>query len=142
MEYIHDNKPPISRGNSSLFVDMVFWQPAEKDLQPLILYLEETGLGERSQTVEWLTKFTIRLSMWRGKYWYHLTSDEWSQAAHDLIEFVRKVAAFYRPRKIEYDTRAFSVGLAKKVRRSTHPVEDLVQAQPVQSEPVWWYLTV
>lgn len=142
MQYIHDNKPPISSGASSLFLDMVIWHPTEKDLKPLILFLEESGLGERSQTVEWLTKFTIRLSMWRGKYFYYLTSDEWEEASRDVMGFIRKLAEVYHPKKIEYDTRAFSVGLAKKVRRQTKPVEALVHAQPAKAEPVWWYLTV
>ncbi|MBX5466463.1 MAG: hypothetical protein K6U14_03065 [Firmicutes bacterium] len=140
MQTIHDNKPPISSGTASLFVDLIFWHPQERDLRPLVVLLEEFHLGERSQTVEWLNKFTLRLSMWRGKYWYFLSEDEWKQAAQDLIGFIRKVAEVYRPKSIEYDTRAFAVGLRKAVRREVHELEQLVQAPPAHDHPVWWVL--
>lgn len=142
MESIHDNKPPISSGAASLFIDMIFWQPQDKDLRPLIYYLEQYHLGERSQTVEWLTKFTLRLAMWNGKYWFFLTPEEWGQASQDLIHFISDTAAYYHPKKIEYDTRSFSVGLAKRVRRETRPLSALAEAAPRTDQPVWWLLKV
>ncbi|AEJ40984.1 hypothetical protein TPY_2824 [Sulfobacillus acidophilus TPY] len=142
MQHIHDNKPPLSLGSSSLWVDLVFWHPNQKDARQLTRYLEEYGLGERSQTVEWLDKFTVRLAMWKGKYWYFLTAEEWQQASQDLIAFIKKTATHYQCSKVEYDTRAFAVGLTKKVPRQRHRVEDLVEAPPAHDHPVWWTLTV
>jgi len=142
VQHIHDNKPPLSLGSSSLWVDLVFWHPNQKDARQLTRYLEEFGLGERSQTVEWLDKFTVRLAMWKGKYWYFLTAEEWQQASQDLIAFIKKTATHYQCSKVEYDTRAFAVGLTKKVPRQRHRVEDLVEAPPAHDHPVWWTLTV
>jgi hypothetical protein len=142
MQHIHENKPPISLGTSSLWVDLVFWHPNQKDARVLTQYLEEYGLGERSQTVEWLDKFTVRLAMWRGRYWYFLSPEEWQQASQDLMRFIQKTAAHYQCSRVEYDTRAFSVGLAKKVPRQRRRVEDLVNAQPAHDHPVWWVLTL
>lgn len=141
MEYIHDNKPPISSGTSSLFIDLVFWHPTEKDTKALLLFLENHHLGERSQTVEWLTKFTVRLSMWKGHYFYFLSPEEWKDAVGDVIQFVQEVNQVYRCKKIECDTRAFSVGLAKKVRHEVKPVTDLARVLP-SKDPVWWTLKV
>jgi hypothetical protein len=140
MQTIHDNKPPISLGQASLFVDLIFWHPQEKDLRPLVSLLERYHLGERSQTVEWLNKFTLRLSMWRGRYWYFLSDAEWKEAAQDLIAFIKEVAHLYHPSRIEYDTRAFSLGVRKRVRRELQPVERLVEAPPAHDRPVWWVL--
>lgn len=138
MEYIHDNKPPLSSGNSSIFVDIVVWNPKDKDTRPLVAFLENHGLGERSQTVEWLNKFTIRLSMWKGQYWTFLPEADWSQASQDLIQFIQDMKDHYQPKRIEYDTRAFSVGLAKKVRREKRAIQDLASAPPTKNGPVWW----
>jgi hypothetical protein len=141
MQHIHDNKPPLSRGTASLWVDLVFWRPNQKDARKLTEFLEEYGLGERSQTVEWIEKFTVRLAMWRGRYWYFLTDEEWQKAAVDLIEFIKKTAEYYHCKKVEYDTRAFSVGLSKKVRRQHRHVEQLMGQPPAKEDPVWWILT-
>lgn len=140
MEYIHDNKPPLSSGKASIFVDMVFWHPSERDTRPLVTFLERHQLGERSQTVEWLTKFTVRLAMYRHKYFPDLTAEEWKEAAQDLIGFVNDVAGIYHPKKVEYDTRAFSVGLAQKVPHETKPLASLADALPAHEKPVWWTL--
>ncbi len=142
MQHIHDGKPPLSHGTASLWVDMVFWKPKPIDARKLTEFLEEYGLGERSQTVEWLDKFTVRLAMWKGRYWYFLSEDEWSQAANDLIEFVKKAAEYYGCRKVEYDTRAFSVGIAKKVRKEHHSVAQLATQPPAKDHPVWWMLSL
>lgn len=142
MQHIHDNKPPLSSGTSSLWVDMVFWRPNQKDARKLTEFLEEYGLGERSQTVEWLDKFTVRLAMWRGKYWYFLSDEEWQQAGRDLVEFIKKTAEYYHCRKVEYDTRAFSVGISKNVRKQRRRVEDLLQQEPAHDHPVWWVFSL
>ncbi len=142
MQHIHDNKPPLSHGTASLWVDLVFWHPNKKDARQLTAYLEEYGLGERSQTVEWLDKFTVRLAMWRGRYWYFVTEQEWQEAGHDLIQFIRKTAEYYQCKKVEYDTRAFSVGISKKVHKQYHPVEHLLKEQPAHDHPVWWVFPV
>ncbi len=142
MQHIHDNKPPLSHGTASLWVDLVFWHPNPKDARQLTVFLEEHGLGERSQTVEWLDKFTVRLAMWRGRYWYYLAPEEWQEAGKDLIQFIRKTAEHYHCKKVEYDTRAFSVGVTKNVRRVRRPVEDLVKEQPAHDNPVWWVFSL
>lgn len=142
IQHIHDNKPPLSSGTSSLWVDLIFWRPNQKDARKLTEFLVEYGLGERSQTVEWLEKFTVRLAMWRGHYWYFLTADDWKRAGEDLVAFIKKTAEFYHCKKVEYDTRAFSVGLAKKARRQHRPVEDLVNEQPTHDNPIWWILSL
>lgn len=141
MQHIHDNKPPLSHGTASLWVDLVFWHPNEKDARQLTTYLEQYGLGERSQTVEWLDKFTVRLAMWRGRYWYYVTPDEWRDASQDLIHFIKTTADHYQCRKVEYDTRAFTVGLSKKVRRQRQPLEKLADNQPAHDHPEWWMIT-
>lgn len=140
MQHIHDNKPPLSAGTSSLWVDLVFWHPKDRDAKFLTQCLEEYGLGERSQTVEWLDKITLRLAMWRGRYWYYLSEEEWIEASQDLIASLKKISAHYQPKNIEYDTRAFSVGLSRKVRRTRHALDQLVEAQPAHDHPVWWML--
>ncbi len=140
MQYIHDNKPPVPSGNTSLFVDLVFWHPREPDTKALILFLQTYHLGERSQTVEWMHKFTVRLSTWKGRYFYFLTPEQWQEAAADIIQFIEAVDGVYHCKKIEYDTRAFSVGLAQKVRHEAKPVSAIVDAEPVKNHPVWWTL--
>lgn len=142
MQHIHDNKPPLSHGSASLWIDLVFWHPNVKDARKLTEFLEEYGLGERSQTVEWLDKFTVRLAMWRGRYWYFLTEDEWRQAGPDIVEFIKKTAAFYHCHKVEYDTRAFAVGVVKKVRKEHRPVEQLTSELPAHDHPVWWVFSL
>ncbi|MCY0879747.1 MAG: hypothetical protein OWU84_12525 [Firmicutes bacterium] len=142
MQHIHDNKPPLSHGSASLWVDLVFWHPNQKDARKLTEFLEEYGLGERSQTVEWLDKFTVRLAMWRGRYWYFLTAEEWQKAGQDLINFIKKTAEYYQCHKVEYDTRAFAVGITKKVPRQRRRVEDLLSEQPAHDHPVWWVFSL
>ncbi len=142
MQHIHDNKPPLSHGTASLWVDLVFWHPNVKDARQLTDFLEEYGLGERSQTVEWLDKFTVRLAMWRGKYWYFLTPEEWEQAGQDLVQFIKRTAYHYHCKKVEYDTRAFSVGLEKRVRKENRQVDQLLKDQPAHDHPVWWVFTL
>lgn len=142
MQHIHDDKPPLSHGTASLWVDLVFWRPNQKDARKLTEFLEEYGLGERSQTVEWLDKFTVRLAMWRGRYWYFLTEEEWAEAGLDLAEFIKKTAVHYHCKKVEYDTRAFSVGVSKPVRKERRAIQDLLTAQPAHDHPVWWTLSL
>lgn len=142
MQHIHENKPPLSTGTASLWIDLVFWRPNKKDATQLADYLEEFHLGERSQTVEWLDKFTVRLAMWRGKYWYFLSEEEWQEAAQDVIQFIKKTAEYYACRKVEYDTRAFGVGLAKKVPKQHRPVEQLAKERPAHNEPVWFIFSL
>ncbi len=141
MDYIHDNKPPLSTGTSSIFLDIIIHKPQDKDTRPLLAFLETHNLGERSQTVEWQNEFTLRLSMWRGQYWSFLSDSDWTLACQDIVAFIKEVQDHYRPKHIEYDTRSFSVGLAKKVRREKHPIADIVKAPPAKNEPVWWLIS-
>lgn len=140
MVHIHDNKPAISSGQASLFVDIIFWHPNEKNALALTRILESHHLGERSQTIEWLNKITVRLSMWQRQYLAHLEADLWPQVNTDLKAFIRETAQHYAVKKVEYDTRAFSVGLAKKVRKQTHRLEDLDTILPDREHPVWWII--
>lgn len=140
--HIHEDKPPVSDGAASLFIDLIIWRPEQHETETLIDLLQEHGLGERSQTVDWLDKFTIRLSMWRGRYWSDLSDPEWETASRDLIGFILSVINHYHPKRVEYDTRAFAVGLARKVRRHKRPVRDLAIGRPGHHNPVWWVLTV
>lgn len=140
MQHIHDDKPPLSHGTASLWVDLVFWNPNQKDARQLTTYLEEFSLGERSQTVEWLEKFTVRLAMWKGQYWYFLSDEDWKEAGPNLVQFIKKTAEFYHCKKVEYDTRAFTVGLVKKVHKEHHRLEDLLKERPANDHPLWWIL--
>ena len=105
MDYIHDNKPPLSTGTSSIFLDIIIHKPQDKDTRPLLAFLETHNLGERSQTVEWQNEFTLRLSMWRGQYWSFLSDSDWTLACQDIMAFIKEVQDHYRPKHIEYDTR-------------------------------------
>lgn len=138
--HIHENKPPVSAGTSSMFIDLILWHPNDKDATRLIQFLEDTDLGERSQTVEWLNKITVRLSMWKHKYWHVLTDDEWALASQDISRFVQLVNDTYKPRHIEYDTRSFVVGLQKKVKRQRRPITQMIEGRPGHDNPVWWYI--
>jgi hypothetical protein len=140
MENIHDDKPALSAGTGSIFVDLVFWKPRDRHSAPLLTFLEETHLGERSQTVEWLTKFTVRLSMWHGQFWPDLPSDQWAAAQKDLQEFISKTMNHYHIPKTEYDTRAFNVGLAKKVPRRRVRLSELNLQKPGRDNPAWWMI--
>ncbi len=140
METIHDNKPALSTGTGSIFVDLIFWKPRDRHSAPLLTFLEESRLGERSQTVEWLTKFTVRLSMWHGQFWPYLPKDQWPAAQKDLEEFIAKTMKHYQVPRAEYDTRAFNVGLAKKVHRKRIRLAELKLAQPGSDNPVWWVI--
>lgn len=137
MKTIHDNKPALSTGAGSIFVDLIFWHPKENNIAPLTTFLEEAHLGERSQTVQWLTKITVRLSMWNGYYWSELPEEKWSDAQRDLQTFINEVIRYYQVPKTEYDTRAFSVGLAKKVRRQKVHAGQLHLEQPTRNNPLW-----
>lgn len=142
MQHIHDNKPPLSHGTASLWIDLVFWHPKPIDARQLTAFLEEYSLGERSQTVEWLDKFTVRLAMWRGRYWYYLTPEDWQEASQDVIHFIQKTADHYHTKKVEFDTRAFAVGVTKNVRKAHRRLEQLKDAQPAHDLPVWWIFTL
>ncbi|MCL5063525.1 MAG: hypothetical protein M1600_00320 [Firmicutes bacterium] len=137
MLQLHDEKPAISSGNSSLNLDLIFWNPSLHDPKALLLALSENHLGERSQTVAWLTKFTVRLTMWKGQYFPQLTPGDWQHALVDLEAAIRQIAAIYHPRRIEYDTRAFTVGLVKSVRKHTHPLSILSSGTMDRATPVW-----
>lgn len=141
METIHDNKPALSSGTASIFVDLIFWKPKDTNMAPLTTFLEETHLGERSQTVQWMTKLTVRLSMWNGIYLPELPADRWPEAQKDLQAFIRKTMSHYQIAKAEYDTRAFTVGLARKVHRQKVSIAQLSLAQPLTNNPVWWVIT-
>ncbi len=140
MNTIHDNKPALSSGTGSIFVDLVFWGPKDTQTEPLIAFLEQANLGERSQSVQWLTKITVRLSMWKGHYWTDLPDEEWPQAQQDLKSFIANTMRYYQISKTEYDTRAFSVGLAKKVRRKKVRLSELEIPHPRPDNPVWWVI--
>lgn len=138
---LHDEKPSVADGPSSLAVDLIIWHPKDRSEQTLVELLKQYGFGERSQTVVWLDKFTVRLMMWRRKYIFNLTDDEWQAASQDLIDFLKATAAHYRPKAVSYDTRAFSVGLNRSVRHHKMPVTAVLDAKPAQHRPVWWTLT-
>ncbi len=140
MDELHDEKPPISCGNASLGIDLVFWNPSDRDPKALLLALSDHGLGERSQTVAWLTKFTVRLSMWKGQYLSLLTADQWQQALVDLEQAIRQMQAVYHFRRIEYDTRAFTVGLVHAVHRGRGPLSILSSKTIDRAIPTWCWL--
>ncbi|WP_053960957.1 hypothetical protein [Sulfobacillus thermosulfidooxidans] len=140
MQTIHDNKPALSTGTGSIFVDLIFWHPKDSNAAPLTTFLEQTRLGERSQTVQWLNKITLRLSMWNGYYWSDLPADRWPEAQRDLQTFIAETMRHYQIPKAEYDTRAFSIGLAKKVRRQKIHINQLQLQQPKRDNPVWWVI--
>ncbi|MCY0906914.1 MAG: hypothetical protein C7B44_09270 [Sulfobacillus thermosulfidooxidans] len=141
MQTIHDNKPALSTGTGSIFVDLIFWKPKATDMAPLTAFLQETHLGERSQTVLWLNKITVRLSMWNGTYLADLPTEYWPQAQKDLQTFIAKTMEYYRIPKAEYDTRAFTVGLTRKVHRQKVTISQLTIPQPQSNNPVWWVIT-
>lgn len=140
MSSLHEEKPPVSARPSSLFIDLVFWNPKDDDPRPLQRFLEEHHLGERSQNVFWLNKITTRLAMWRGQYWYFLDEDGWREAARDVEGFIRKTVEHYQIKRVDYDTRAFSVGLQAKARHQKKPLAALVEGRPAHGQPVWWTL--
>jgi hypothetical protein len=137
---LHDEKPPISSGNSGLDIDLIFWNPRNGDPKALLLSLSDHHLGERSQTVAWLNKFTLRLSMWKGEYLSLLTKDQWQQALVDVEKAIRQIDSVYHPRRIEYDTRAFTVGLVQSVRRRNKPLSALSSGTMDRARPIWWLL--
>lgn len=140
MSSLHEEKPPVSAQPTSLFIDLVFWNPKDDNPRPLQLSLLDHALGERSQTVFWINKITTRLAMWKGQYWYYLTPDQWQVAAKDVAGFLREVAQHYAVSRIDYDTRAFAVGLQSKARHERRTIDDISQAQPAHGRPVWWTL--
>ena len=137
---LHSEKPPISCANSGLDIDLIFWNPQSRDPKALLLSLSDHHLGERSQTVAWLTKFTLRLSMWKGQYLSLLTKDQWQQALVDVEKAIRQIDSVYHPRRIEYDTRAFTVGLVQSVRRRNRPLSTLSSGTMERARPAWWLL--
>lgn len=140
MVALHEEKPPISSGSSSLDIDLIFWHPKLKDIKPMQDFLVTNHLGERSQTVVWLTKFTMRLSMWKSQYLHEANLADWHAAMQDLEHFLRQMDGHYHPRRIDYDTRAFTVGLVKKVRYQKRPLSILVSGHIDRQQPVWWNL--
>ena len=141
MHALHSEKPPLSSGPSSQNIDLIIWDPATRDPAAWLQSLVDHRLGERSETVVWLTKFTVRLAMWRGGYLALLADDDWQEALGALEHAIREVYPIYRPRRIEYDTRAFTVGLVKRVHRHTRPLSVLSSGTVRQGTPVWWRLT-
>lgn len=140
MSSLHDEKPPVAAQPTSLFVDLIFWKPKDDNPRPLQLFLLDHHLGERSQTVFWMNKITCRLAMWQGQYWYYLPPTDWTTAAKDLEGFLQQMAEHYQCSRIDYDTRAFSVGLHAKARHEHRPLGDILGAQPAHGNPVWWTL--
>lgn len=138
---LHDEKPGVAPHRASLSVDLVVWHPADRDSLSLTRALTAHGFGERSQTVEWLDKFTVRLTMWRRRYIANLTDADWREAGADLVALLKEIRTDYRPRSVVYDTRAFSVGVQKGARRRRVPVDHVVDTPPVDHDPVLWELT-
>lgn len=137
---LHAEKPPISSAHSSLDLDLIFWGPQDGNLVGLSRALLAHHLGERSQTVAWLTKFTVRLAMWKGQYLSLLTLADWQEALVDLEAAIREINGVYHPRRIEFDTRSFTVGLVESVRRRTKPLSILSSGTMDRARPVWWML--
>ena len=137
---LHDEKPTVAPQAASLSVDLVVWRPAHSDAVPLTRALTAHGFGERSQTVVWLDKFTVRLTMWRRRYFTQLTASDWALAGPDLVEVLRTIWTEYHPKSIVYDTRAFSVGVKTGAKRRRVPVDRVASAHPVDSPPVQWEL--
>jgi len=138
---LHDEKPSVAPRASSYAIDLVIRKPRVTEDKPLIDLLVQYELGERSQTTVYLDKFTVRLTMWRHQYLAKLSDAEWQEAAQAVIQFLRAVYDHYRPASIEYDTRAFTVGVHKAVRRRRASLTDVPHGRPGAPEPVWWVLT-
>jgi|SRR5579875_1570477 len=138
---LHDEKPSVADRPTSYGIDLVIWHPRVREDKPLTDLLTRYQLGERSQTVVWLDKFTVRLTMWRRQYLVKLSDRDWAEAARAIIDFLTEVNAHYRPRAIEYDTRAFTVGLHKAARRRRVPVSRVAEGRPGGDTPVYWVLT-
>lgn len=140
MVRLHDEKPTVAPHTASLSVDLVIWRPAASDAVPLTRILTAHGFGERSQTVVWLDKFTVRLTMWRRKYFTELSEADWATAGPELVAVLRAIWAQYRPKSIVYDTRAFSVGVKMGAKRRRVSVDRVASAPPVDHPPVQWEL--
>lgn len=125
----------------SLYIDLIIWHPRDRGEKALVASLKEHRLGERSQTVVWLDKFTVRLMMWHGQYLSDLTKDAWREASEDIMAFLRDVHTHYQSQRITYDTRAFSVGLHQRTSKRRMPVTAIANAWPGTGTPVWWELT-
>ncbi len=137
---LHDEKPTVAPQAASLSVDLVVWRPAHSDAVALTRALTAHGFGERSQTVVWLDKFTVRLTMWHHKYFTQLTASDWALAGPDLVEVLRAIWPEYHPKSVVYDTRAFSVGIKTGAKRRRVSVARVASAHPVDSPPVQWEL--
>ena len=135
---LHDEKPSVAEAPTSQAVDLVIWRPKDRDEHVLVELLKRHGLGERSQTVVWLDKFTVRLSMWRRRYLAVLDEDGWHDATDEIVKFLEAVNAHYHPRRIEVDTRAFTVGLEKRTPKRRMPVAAL-KGVP-HGSPIHWDL--
>jgi hypothetical protein len=61
-------------------------------------------------------------------------------AQQDLKSFIADTMRYYQVSKTEYDTRAFSVGLAKKVRRKKIKISEAEIPQPHPDNPIWWVI--
>jgi hypothetical protein len=138
---LHDEKPSVIDRPTSYAIDLVIWHPRVRDDKPLTDLLRRYELGERSQTVVWLDKFTVRLTMWRHRYLAKLDDEEWDEASRAVMDFLTEVNTHYRPRSIDYDTRAFTVGLHQKARRRRMSVSHVPEGRPASETPVWWVLT-
>ncbi len=134
---LHAEKPPISSGQSSLDIDLIFWHPRIEDTKPLQYFLELNHLDERAQTVMWLTKCTMRLSMWKDQYLHETNQVDWNAAMQALEHFLRQMNEHYHPTRIEYDTPAFTVGLVKKVGHQTKLLSILISGPIDKQQPAW-----
>jgi hypothetical protein len=133
---LHDEKPPVADRPTSQAVDLVIWRPRDRDEHVLVELLKRHGFGERSQTVVWLDKFTVRLSMWRGRYLALLDADGWHDATAELVKFLEAVQAHYQPRRLELDTRAYTVGVERRSPRRRVPLSAV--ATLPHDVPVYW----
>ena len=138
---LHDEKPSVAERSVSLYIDLIIWHPRDRGEKALVASLQEHRLGERSQTVVWLDKFTVRLMMWHGQYLSDLSEEDWRAASEDLVGFLQDVHAHYQPHSITYDTRAYSVGLHRRTAKRRMPVTAVANAWPGKGQPVWWELT-
>lgn len=136
--HIHAGKPSVADRPASLAVDLVIWHPKDRNEQVLVQQIAAHGFGERSQTIVWLDKFTVRLTMWRRRYFSDLDEADWAEASRDLEALVAAVHEHYHPRSIEVDTRAFTVGLHRGVRKRRVPVSALHTAPKPGTDPVYW----
>jgi hypothetical protein len=141
MHPLHAEKPPLSSQPCSQNIDLILWHPVTRDPAVWLAALAAHGLGERSEPAVWLSKFTVRLAMWRGQYLALLTDDAWQRALVEVEALLRETHGVYRSSAVEYDTRAFTVGVVRRVRRGRRPLSVLSAGGMDRTTPVWWRLT-